>query len=63
MGYQFILKSSGTKSRKSKPRDATIREKFDTYKFADYKEQVIGLLDRVTTESVRTMAVIGEMVG
>jgi predicted helicase len=49
--------------KEKKPRDATIREKFNTYKFADYKEQVIELLDRVTTVSVRTMAVIGEMEG
>jgi hypothetical protein len=29
-----------------------IREKFDTYRFADYKEKVIDLLARVTTVSV-----------
>jgi predicted helicase len=28
------------------PKDPTIREKFNTYKFADYKEQVIDLLMR-----------------
>ncbi len=35
-----------------KPRDLMIREKFDTYRFADYKEKVIDLLARVTTVSV-----------
>ena len=35
-----------------KPRDPMIREKFDTYRFADYKEKVIDLLARVTTVSV-----------
>lgn len=33
------------------PKDPTIREKFNTYRFADHKEQVIDLLKRVTTES------------
>ena len=44
-----------------KPTDETISEKFNTYKFADYKNQVIDLLMRVTTVSVETMAIISEM--
>ncbi len=47
--------------KEKKPRDPTIREKFNTYKFADYKDKVIDLLKRVTTVSVETMAIIGEM--
>lgn len=47
--------------KEKNPRDATIREKFNTYRFADYKKQVIELLDRVTTVSVKTMAIIREM--
>ncbi|RKZ48147.1 MAG: helicase, partial [Candidatus Parabeggiatoa sp. nov. 3] len=43
------------------PRDQTIAEKFNTYRFADYKESVIELLQRVCTVSVETMAIIGEM--
>ncbi|MBM2817256.1 MAG: helicase domain protein [Ignavibacteria bacterium] len=43
------------------PKDPTIREKFNIYKFADYKEKVIDLLMRVTTVSVETMKIIGEM--
>lgn len=43
------------------PQDATIREKFNTYKFADYKEQVIDLLKRVTTVSVKTMKIVNQM--
>ena len=39
-------------------RDATIREHFNTYRFADHKEAVIDLLRRVTTVSVRTMDVL-----
>jgi predicted helicase len=30
-----------------KPKDPTIREKFNTYRFADYKEAVVDLLDAV----------------
>jgi predicted helicase len=44
-----------------KPKDPTIREKFNTYRFADYKEQVVDLLQRVCTVSVETIKIIGEM--
>ena len=37
------------------PKDPTIREKFNTYRFADHKEKVIDLLKRVTRVSVETM--------
>jgi predicted helicase len=47
--------------KEKKPSDPTIAEKFNTYKFADYKEQVIDLLQRVCTVSVETMKVVGEM--
>ncbi|MEO6405821.1 MAG: type ISP restriction/modification enzyme [Ferruginibacter sp.] len=47
--------------KEKKPSDLTIAEKFNTYKFADYKEQVIDLLMRVCTVSVETMKVVGEM--
>jgi predicted helicase len=43
------------------PKDPTIREKFNTYRFAEHKEQVIELLQRVCTVSVQTMQIIGEM--
>lgn len=43
------------------PKDPTIREKFNNYHFADYKEQVIDLIKRVTTVSVETMKIVGEM--
>lgn len=43
------------------PQDATIREKFNTYKFADYKEQVIELLRKVTNVSIKTMKIIDQM--
>jgi predicted helicase len=47
--------------KESTPRDPTIREKFNTYRFADYKEKVIDLLARVTTVSVETQKVTAEM--
>jgi predicted helicase len=47
--------------KEKKPRDKTIAEKFNTYRFADYKEHVIDLLKRVCTVSVETMKVIEEM--
>ena len=48
--------------KEKKPRDPTIRERFNTYRFADYKEEVIDLLRRVCTVSVRTMDVVDDMV-
>ncbi len=47
--------------KEKKPKDPTIRELFNTYKFADYKEHVIDLLQRVCTVSVRTMEIIQQM--
>ncbi len=43
------------------PKDPTIAKLFNTYKFADYKEHVIDLLQRVCTVSVRTMEIIQQM--
>jgi predicted helicase len=43
------------------PKDPTIREKFNTYRFADYKEKVIDLIARVTTVSVRTVEITTAM--
>jgi predicted helicase len=47
--------------KEKKPKDTTIAAKFNTYKFADYKEEVINLLDRVCTVSVETVRIVGEM--
>jgi len=47
--------------KEKKPKDPTIREKFDTYRFADYKEKVIDLLARVTTVSVETVRITQAM--
>ena len=47
--------------KEKKPRDPTIRERFNNYKFADHKERVIELLQRVCTVSVNTMDVVDDM--
>ena len=47
--------------KESKPKDPTIREKFNTYQFADYKEHVIDLLMRVCTVSAQTQEIIEAM--
>lgn len=49
--------------KEKKPKDPTIAEKFNTYRFADYKDHVIDLLKRVCTVSVETMKVVREMEG
>lgn len=47
--------------KEGKPKDNTIAEKFDTYRFADYQQQVLELIGKVTTVSVATMNIINEM--
>ena len=47
--------------KERKPRDPTIREKFNTYRFADHKAQVIDLLQRVCRVSVETMKIVKAM--
>jgi predicted helicase len=47
--------------KEKKPKDPTIREKFNTYRFADYKEKAIDLLMRVTTVSVCTVGITSAM--
>ncbi|MEH2377070.1 hypothetical protein [Nostoc sp.] len=49
------------KYKEKKPKDPTIAEKFNTYRFADYKEQVIDLLQRVCTVSIETMQIIQQI--
>ena len=56
-GLEWILDQYKEKT----PRDPTIRDRFNTYRFADYKEKVIDLLGRVTRVSVETMGVVDEM--
>ena len=43
------------------PKDPTIRERFNSYRFADHKERVIDLLCRLCTVSVNTMDVMDDL--
>lgn len=43
------------------PKDPTIREKFNTYRFADHKEKVVDLIARVTRVSVETVKIVEAM--
>jgi predicted helicase len=47
--------------KEKKPKDPTIRAKFDTYRFCDHKEKVIDLLLRVTTVSMETAQIVAAM--
>jgi len=47
--------------KEKKPRDPTIREKFNHYRFADYKTEVITLLKQVCTVSVETLKITDMM--
>jgi len=47
--------------KEKKPKDPTIRAKFNTYRFADYKDEVVDLLARVTTVSIETARIVDEM--
>jgi predicted helicase len=47
--------------KEKKPKDPTIREKFNAYRFADHKEKVIDLLLRVTRVSIETMEIVEAM--
>jgi len=43
------------------PKDQTIRARFNTYRFADYKEAVVDLLARVVTVSLETVRITDAM--
>ncbi|MGF6968112.1 putative helicase [Paraburkholderia sp. WC7.3g] len=47
--------------KEKKSRDTTIAQNFDTYRFADHKEQAIDLLSRVARVSVETASIIDKM--
>ena len=47
--------------KEKKPKDPTIAAKFNTYRFADYKESCIDLLAKVVTVSLETMKITTAM--
>ncbi|MFZ1291398.1 MAG: type ISP restriction/modification enzyme [Melioribacteraceae bacterium] len=61
LGYRSAIEWILDQYKEKKPKDPTIAEKFNTYKFADYKETVIELIKKVTTVSVETIKIIKEM--
>ena len=61
LGNRSALEWILERYKEKKPRDPTIREKFNTYRFADYKEMVIDLLKRVTRVSIETMKIVEAM--
>jgi predicted helicase len=56
-GIDWVLDQHKEKT----PKDPTIRERFNTYRFADHKEKVVDLLARVTRVSVETVAITEAM--
>ncbi len=61
LGNRSALEWVLDQHKEKTPRDPTIREKFNTYRFADHKEKVIELLKRVTRVSVETTEIVSEM--
>jgi predicted helicase len=61
LGNRSALEWVLDQHKEKKPKDPTIRAKFNTYCFADHKERVIELLKRVTTVSVETMKIVDAM--
>lgn len=47
--------------KERKPRDPTIRERFNTYRFAGHKERVIDLLGRICTVSAFTATIVNDL--
>jgi predicted helicase len=61
LGNRSALEWILDQHKEKTPKDPTIREKFNTYRFADYKEKVVDLLLRVTRVSVETIAIVEAM--
>lgn len=61
LGNRSALEWILDQHKEKTPKDKTIREKFNTYRFADHKEKVAGLLARVTRVSVETMQIVDAM--
>ena len=61
MSIQLIQQYYAERYKEKKPKDPTVAKKFNTYRFAEYKESVIDLLQRVCTVSVETIKIIQEM--
>lgn len=61
LGNRSALEWVLDQHKERKPKDSIIAASFNTYRFAAYKEQVIGLIGRVTRLSVDTVRITEEM--
>ena len=61
LGSRSALEWVLDQHKEKTPRDPTVRDRFNTYRFADYKEQVIDLLQRVCTVSVKTVKIVDQL--
>lgn len=61
LGNRTALEWVLDQHKEKTPRDPTIRARFDTYRFADFKEHVADLLARVARVSVETVEVVAAM--
>ena len=61
LGNRSALEWIFDQYKEKTPKDPTIREKFNTCRFADHKEKVIDLLKRVTRVSVETTKIVVAM--
>ena len=61
LGNRSALECVLDQYKEKKIKDPTIREQFNTYRFADHKERVIDLLGRVCAVSAFTTTIVGEL--
>jgi predicted helicase len=61
LGNRTALEWVLDQHKEKRPKDPTIRARFDGYRFADHKERVAELLMRVTRVSVETVAIVEAM--
>jgi predicted helicase len=61
LGNRSALEWVLDQHKEKTPRDPTIRERFNMYRFVDHKARVIDLLKRVTRISVETMGMVSAM--
>ena len=61
LGNRSALECVLDQYKEKTPRDPTVRDRFNTYRFTNYKEQVIDLLQRVCTVSVETVRIVDQL--
>jgi predicted helicase len=61
LGNRSALEWVLDQSKEKKAKDLTIRSNFAKYRFADHKQDVIDLLMRVASVSVKTVRITNEM--